>query len=87
MVLTIYVSVLYSVLVCVIALGAISFSALILIRNSAELGLLLYSVIYWFQGMFFTWVHNLVHSLYVGCTGYRLAGGVFLLDSLSLVFK
>ena len=57
-------------------LGAVPFAALIFLHTSAELRLLLQSVIHWFQDWFLTWVHSCVYSLYAVCTCSRFVGDV-----------
>ena len=69
---------------CVGGLGAVPFVALILLHTSAELMLLLQSVIHWFQDWFLTWVPSCVYSLYADCTCSRFVGDVCRLYVFSL---
>ena len=63
----------------------VPFDVLITLLTSAELMLMLHSVIHWFQNRFLTWVHGLIYYLYVVCTCSRLAGDVCLLYSFGFV--
>ena len=65
-------------------LGAVPFAALILLHTSAELMLLLQSLIHWFQDWFLTLVHSCVYSLYGVCTCSRFVGDVCRLYAFSL---
>ena len=67
-------------------LGAVPFAALIFFHTSAELMLLLQSVIHWFQDWFFTCVHSLVYSLYAVCTCSKFVGDVCRLYAFSLEY-
>ena len=65
-------------------LFALPFAALIILHTSAELMLLLQSMILWLQDWFLTWVHSCVYYLYAVCTYSRFVGDVCRLYALSL---